>query len=86
MNRNRKKGAGTEKVEIFCMDILNLLQTAVLIELKLFVKHCKVEFTYHRSTSSLKYHLNTLHAIDAQITHPPKQTVAGGFGRLVGEG
>lgn len=27
-----------------------------------------------------------LHAIDAQITHPPKQTVAGGFGRLVGEG
>ncbi len=25
--------------------------------------HCKVEFSYHRSTSSLKYHLNAIHTV-----------------------
>ncbi|XP_068577816.1 E3 SUMO-protein ligase ZBED1-like [Cebidichthys violaceus] len=38
--------------------------------------HCKVEFSYHRSTSSLKYHLNAIHTVDASKS--PSQTNCGG--------
>uniref|UniRef100_A0A3Q3NKF3 Uncharacterized protein n=1 Tax=Labrus bergylta TaxID=56723 RepID=A0A3Q3NKF3_9LABR len=31
---------------------------------KIICNHCKVEFSYHRSTSSLKYHLNAIHSVD----------------------
>ena len=31
---------------------------------KVICNHCKVEFSYHRSTSSLKYHLNAIHTVD----------------------
>ena len=31
---------------------------------KVIGNHCKVEFSYHRSTSSLKYHLKAIHTVD----------------------
>ena len=31
---------------------------------KVICNHCQVEFSYHRSTSSLKYHLNAKHTVD----------------------
>lgn len=43
---------------------------------KVICNHCKAEFSYHRSTSSLKYHLNAAHTIDA--SKPPTQTNSGG--------
>ena len=31
---------------------------------KVICSHCQVEFSYHQSTSSLKYHLNAKHTVD----------------------
>ena len=31
---------------------------------KVICRHCQGEFSYHRSTSSLKYHLNAKHTVD----------------------
>ncbi|KAF0044778.1 hypothetical protein F2P81_003936 [Scophthalmus maximus] len=31
---------------------------------KVICNHCQVEFSYHRSTSSLKYHVNAKHTVD----------------------
>lgn len=42
--------------------------------------YCKAEFSYHRSTSSLKYHLSAKHTADAESPRPPprvKQTTLG---------
>nr|XP_047142911.1 E3 SUMO-protein ligase ZBED1-like [Hydra vulgaris] len=43
---------------------------------KAICKHCKAEFSYHRSTSSLKYHLNAMHTVDANKSST--QTNSGG--------
>lgn len=43
---------------------------------KAICNHCKAELSYHRSTSSLKYHLNALHTVDASKS--PTQTNSGG--------
>uniref|UniRef100_A0A3B3QSC0 HAT C-terminal dimerisation domain-containing protein n=1 Tax=Paramormyrops kingsleyae TaxID=1676925 RepID=A0A3B3QSC0_9TELE len=43
---------------------------------KVICNHCKGEFSYHRSTLSLKYHLNAIHTIDASKS--PTQTKSGG--------
>ena len=47
---------------------------------KLICNHCKVELTYHRSTSSLKYYLNALRSVDTSKSF--NETVERGFGRL----
>nr|XP_047125130.1 E3 SUMO-protein ligase ZBED1-like [Hydra vulgaris] len=41
---------------------------------KAICKHCKAEFSYHRSTSSLKYHLNAMHTVDANKSSTQKNS------------
>ena len=42
---------------------------------KVICSHCQGEFSYHRSTSSLKYHLNAKHTVD--ISKSLNETASG---------
>lgn len=48
------------------------LPNGVFDRSKAICYHCKLEFAYHRSTTSLKYHLKALHGVDASL--PPADT------------
>ncbi|XP_077393632.1 uncharacterized protein phf11 isoform X1 [Festucalex cinctus] len=39
---------------------------------KAFCRHCNIGLSYHRSTSSLRYHLNALHTVD--VRNPYRET------------
>ena len=39
---------------------------------KVICIYCRGEFTYHRSTTSLKYHLSAKHTADAESPAPPR--------------
>lgn len=39
---------------------------------KVICIYCRGEFSYHRSTSSLKYHLSAKHTADAESPAPPR--------------
>nr|XP_055040804.1 E3 SUMO-protein ligase ZBED1-like [Misgurnus anguillicaudatus] len=41
---------------------------------KVICTYCRCELSYHRSLSSLKYHLMAKHTADADSTPPPRQT------------
>ncbi|KAK7913166.1 hypothetical protein WMY93_013377 [Mugilogobius chulae] len=58
---------------------------------KAVCSHCKAELSYHRSTSSLKYHLNALHTVDARSPTPytdaagklRQTTLDGAYGKTI---
>jgi len=58
-----------------------ILPDGSLDKSKVKCRYCRCELSYHRSTSSLKYHLLAKHTIDAEISSPAdvRQTTRSSF-------
>ncbi|XP_013889025.1 zinc finger BED domain-containing protein 1 [Austrofundulus limnaeus] len=72
MDRNSKTGTGILHGHFH----FKTLPDGSLDKTKVICKHCSTELSYHRSSSSLKYHLNSKHTVDAN--QPEAATNSGG--------